>query len=296
MTWFRPAARSYAGPVPVDRSALGAFLRSRRDRLTPAQAGIAPFPGPRRVPGLRKEELAVLAGLSPDHYSRLEQGRQHTVTEEVVEALSRALQLDDVERAHLRDLAAPSSRRRWAGPEAPQRPDPGMLRLLDTLGHVPALLLGRRSEVLARNTLLAEVLGFPAEPGSNLARWLFLDPAARSRLANWAEFAPAAVGALRYEVGRHPDDRRLAALVDELRRADPDLARWWDDQRVAFRTSLTKHVAHPVAGPLTFGIETVISPLDPEQHLVVYTVEPDSPTARVLPLLAGWAATPERAG
>lgn len=278
--------------MPTDRAALGAFLRSRRDRLTPAQAGITAFPGPRRVPGLRKEELAVLAGLSPDHYSRLEQGRQHTVTEEVVQALSRALRLDEVECRHLRDLAAPSARRRWAGPEAAQRPDPGMLRLMEVLSHVPVLLLGRRSQVLARNGMLSAVLGTPMEPGSSFARWLFLDAGARERIVNWADFAAAAVGALRYETGRHPDDRRLADLVAELRRDDPDVARWWDDQRVTFRTSVTKHLAHPVVGPLSFGIETVAGPHDPEQRLVVYTVEPDSPTARMLPLLAGWVAVP----
>ncbi|NAZ87433.1 helix-turn-helix transcriptional regulator [Kineococcus indalonis] len=282
--------------MPADRTALGAFLRSRRDRLTPARAGIAPFPGPRRVPGLRKEELAVLAGLSPDHYSRLEQGRQHTVTEEVLEALSRALQLDEVERAHLRDLAAPASRRRWAGPQAPQRPDPGVLRLMGVLEHVPVLLLGRRSQVLARNALLSRVLGAALEPGTLFARWLFLDPGARTRIVNWADFAAAAVGALRYEVGRHPDDRALAALVTELRRADLDVARWWDDQRVTFRTSVDKRIAHPVAGPLSFGVESVVGPHDPDQRLVVYTVEPDSPTARVLPMLASWAPAPEAAG
>ncbi|GAA3277431.1 helix-turn-helix domain-containing protein [Dactylosporangium vinaceum] len=282
--------------MPADRAALGAFLRSRRDRLTPAQAGIAPFPGPRRVPGLRKEELAVLAGLSPDHYSRLEQGRQHTVTDEVVRALARALQLDDVERAHLRDLAAPAARRRWSGPEAAQRPDPGMLRLMTALGHVPVLLLGRRSQVLARNGLLSTVLGTAMEPGSSFARWLFLDPAARNRIVNWPEFAAAAVGALRYELGRHPDDRRLADLVEQLRREDADVAQWWDDQRVTFRTSVTKHIDHPAAGPLQFGIESVVLPHDPEQRLVVYTVEPDSATARVLPLLASWAAGPQDSG
>ncbi|WP_203818065.1 helix-turn-helix transcriptional regulator [Paractinoplanes ferrugineus] len=279
--------------MPADRAALGAFLRSRRDRLTPAQAGIAAFPGPRRVPGLRKEELAVLAGLSPDHYSRLEQGRQHNVTDEVVRALSRALQLDEVEHAHLRDLAAPTSHRRWTGPEAAQRPDPGMLRLMGVLNHVPVLLLGRRSQVLAHNGLLSAVLGPGLEPGSSFVRWLFLEPDARVRIVNWADFAAAAVGALRYEVGRHPDDRRLVDLVAELRHGDPDVARWWDDQRVTFRTSLTKHLAHPTAGPLTFGIESVVGPHDPEQRLVVYTVEPDSPTARVLPLLASWAAVPQ---
>ncbi|HEY4006822.1 MAG TPA: helix-turn-helix transcriptional regulator [Pseudonocardia sp.] len=279
--------------MPADRAALGAFLRSRRDDMTPARAGIAPFPGPRRVPGLRKEELAVLAGLSPDHYSRLEQGRQHTVTEEVLEALSRALQLDDIERAHLRDLAAPSKRRRNPDPgsvRVPQRAEPGMLRLITALDHVPALLLGRRFEVLARNTLLTAVLGTPMEPGSSFVGWLFLDPDARERIANWADFAAATVGAMRYEVGRHPDDRRLTAQVADLRRRDPDFARWWDHHGVTFRTSVTKLIAHPTAGPLAFGIESVVSPHDPDQLLVVYTVQPDSQTARVLPMLTGWGA------
>ena len=235
----------------------------------------------------------MLAGLSADHYSRLEQGRQHTITDEVLRALSQALQLDDLERAHLRDLAAPSSRRRWAGPEVAQRADPGMLRLMGALDHVPVLLLGRRSDVLARNDLFSAVLGTAVEPGSSFARWLFLDPAARERIVNWGDFAAPAVGALRYEVGRHPDDRRLARLVEELRGADPDVAQWWDDQRVTFRTSVTKHVAHPTAGPLTFGIESVVGPHDPEQRLVVYTVEPDSPTDRVLPLLTNWVSPPQ---
>lgn len=131
-----------------DRAALGAFLRSRRDRLTPAQAGITAFPGARRVPGLRKEELAVLAGLSPDYYSRLEQGRQANISGEVLDALARALRLDDVEHAHLRDLAAPTSSRRPTGGAAAQRPDPGLLRLMDALNHVPVLLLGHRGDVL----------------------------------------------------------------------------------------------------------------------------------------------------
>lgn len=281
--------------MPADRTALGAFLRSRRDRLTPAQAGIAPFPGPRRVPGLRKEELALLAGLSPDHYSRLEQGRQHTITDEVLETLSRALQLDEVERAHLRDLAAPSSRRRWAPRELPQRAEPGMLRMMTALDHVPVLLLGRRSEVLARNGLLDAVLGAPMTPGTSFVRWLFRDPDARARVTNWADFAAASVGALRYESGQHPDDRRLAELISELRSHDTDVARWWDDQRVTFRTSVTKRIEHPEAGPLRFGIESVVGPHDPDQRLVVYTVEPGSATAAVLPMLASWVAAPSSA-
>lgn len=282
--------------MPTDRAALGAFLRSRRDRLTPAQAGIRAFPGPRRVPGLRKEELAVLAGLSPDHYSRLEQGRQQTVTEDILAALSQALQLDDVERAHLRDLAAPSSRHHWSGPEAPQRPDPGMLRLMEALAHLPVLLIGRRSLVLARNHLLTAVLGTPLPPGSSFNQWLFLDPDARLRIENWADFAAASVGAMRYETGRHPDDRRLADDVAQLRRLDPDVARWWDDLRVTFRTSLRKNITHPTTGRLSFGIESVVGPNDPEQRLVVYTVEPESFTARALPLLGSWGSVDHSSG
>ncbi len=273
--------------MPADRSALGAFLRSRRDRLTPAQAGITPFPGPRRVPGLRKEELAVLAGLSPDHYSRLEQGRQHTVTDDVVEALARALRLDDVERAHLRDLAAPQ-RRTAATWEVAQRADPGLLRVMTTLDHVPVLLLGRRSEVLGCNALLRAVLGAEVDTGEVLVRWLFLDARARGRIENWSDYAAAAVGALRYEVGRHPTDRRLQGLVDELRTADPDVARWWDDHGVTDRTSVDKQIAHPVVGRLAFGIEALVSPHDPEQRLIVYTAQPGSPTAAALPVLASW--------
>ncbi|QCW49338.1 helix-turn-helix domain-containing protein [Nocardioides dongxiaopingii] len=279
--------------MPADRSALGAFLRSRRDRLTPAQAGIDAFPGPRRVPGLRKEELAVLAGLSADHYSRIEQGRQQTLTDEVLDALARALRLDDLERAHLRDLAAPARRTANPGWEAPQRADPGLLRLMTTLDHVPALLLGRRGEVLARNALLAAVLGHEMAPRASFLRWLFLDPSSRRRIVNWPDYASAAVGAMRYETGRHPRDRRLAALVADLRRRDPDVERWWEDHAVTDRTSVPKQIAHPVFGTLVFAIEALTVPHDPEQRLVVYTVEPGSSTAHALPLLASWAASPD---
>ena len=276
--------------MPADRAALGAFLRSRRDRLTPSQAGIAPFPGPRRVPGLRKEELAVLVGLSPDHYSRLEQGRQHTVGHDVLDSLARALQLDAVERAHLHDLAGPTRTSRGAAWESPQRADPGLLRIMATLDHVPTLLMGRRGEVLARNALLPAVLGADLGPGTSFVRWLFLDPAARQRIVTWSDYAAAAVGGLRYELGRHPEDRQLVALVAELRASDPDVARWWEDHAVTDRTSVRKEIAHPDFGALSFGIEAVTVPHDPEQRLVVYTVQPGSSTEQALPLLGSWAA------
>ncbi|WP_328813471.1 helix-turn-helix transcriptional regulator [Rhodococcus sp. NBC_00297] len=274
--------------MPADRSALGAFLRSRRDALTPATAGIAPFPGPRRVPGLRKEELAVLAGLSPDHYSRLEQGRQHTVTDDIVDALSRALRLDEIEDAHLRNLAAPMRRKRSSMWESPQRPNPGLLRVLTTMDHVPALVLGRRSEILACNTLARAVLGEEIDRGAVLVRWLFLDSRARERIVNWSDYASAAVGAMRYEVGRHVADARLTGLIDDLRLASEDFAHWWNDHGVADRTSVDKKIAHPVVGRLAFGIESLVSHHDSEQRLIVYTVEPESSTARALPMLASW--------
>jgi len=270
------------------RAAFGAFLRARRDRLTPAQAGIEPFPGSRRVPGLRREELAVLAGLSIDHYSRLEQGRQAAVSESVLAALTRALRLDEVEAAHLRDLAAPQARSRRPTPQV-QHPDPGLLRLAATLDHVPVLLLGQRTEVLARNALLRAVLGRPLEPGTAFMDYVLRDPLARERIVNWAEFGARSVAALRMEVGRRPDDERLAAAVDELRRTDPDVARWWADHTVRDYASMPKRIAHPEAGPLEFDVEIVTAPHLPDQHLVVYTVQPDSPTARVLPILASWA-------
>lgn len=271
-----------------DRAALGAFLRNRRDRLTPAQAGIAPFPGARRVPGLRRDELAVLAGLSPDYYSRVEQGRQANVSGEVLDALARALRLDPVEHAHLRDLARAAPRRRGAVPEPPQRADPGLLRVMAALDHLPAILLGRRMEVLARNALLTAVLGPGLEPGASFARFLFGDPLARERIVNWAEFARVAVAGLRREAGRRPHDDRLTELVDELRAADPAVDAWWADHAVRDYSSMTKRVRHPTAGDLTFGIEAVLVPHEPDQHLVVYTTEPHGRTAELLALLRSW--------
>jgi transcriptional regulator with XRE-family HTH domain len=281
---------SYRGRMPTDRAALGAFLRDRRDRLTPAQAGIEAFPGPRRVPGLRREELAVLAGLSPDYYSRVEQGRQANVSIDVLDALARALRLDDVERDHLRDLAAPVPRRVAAAIEPPQRPDPGLLRLMTALDHLPVVLLGNRGEVLARNALLCAVLGRDLEPGTSFMRYLFLDPLARERIVNWDTFGRASVAALRREVGRRPDDLGLAQLIDELRAHDPEVARWWDDHAVRDYASVTKQIRHPIAGDLHFDIEIVSPPQEPDQRLVVYTAQPESATSKMLPILVSWHA------
>lgn len=276
--------------VDRSRSELGAFLRARRDRISPAQAGIAPFPGSRRVPGLRKDELAVAAGLSPDYYSRLEQGRQANVSDQVLDAIASALRLDDTERTHLHHLAAPIPRRRDATvTEVAQQPDPGLLRIMAALDHVPVLLLGHRGDVLARNALLPAVLGRSFEPGSSFTRYLFLDPLARQRIVNWDVFARNAVGALRLEAGKRLRDQRLRKLIDDLRIADPDVATWWEDHAVRDYASATKHIRHPDAGDLVFGIEAVAALHEPDQRLTIYTVEPDSPTAHVLPILSSWS-------
>ena len=276
--------------MPADRTQLGAFLRSRRDALTPAAAGIRAFPGPRRVPGLRKEELAVLAGVSADYYSRLEQGRQANISRSVLEALARALRLDDVEQRHLFVLADPSDGHRspTAGHQVEQRADPGLLRLLTALDDVPALILGRRGEVLATNALLTAVLR-DLPPSSSLARFMFFDPLARERIVNWEHFAATCIAALRGELGRHPGDDRLIALIDDLVSHDADAARWWDDHGVQDYASAAKRIRHPIVGELSFDIETVMPPRTTDQVLIVYTAQPDSETARRLPFLASWS-------
>jgi len=232
----------------------------------------------------------MLAGLSADYYSRLEQGRQATVSVEVLDALARALRLDTTERAHLHDLATPGPPRKARGATVVQRPDPGLVRLMGTLEHVPVLLLGNRGDVLARNLLLTAVLGRPLPPGSSFVRYLFQDPVARARIINWADFAAAAVASLRRETARRPYDHQLVGLIEELRSGDEDVARWWDDHAVRDYASVAKRIAHPTAGRLDFGIEFVAPPQEPDQRLVIYTTEPNSRTAEMLPLLASWSA------
>ncbi|MFD5031222.1 helix-turn-helix transcriptional regulator [Streptomyces sp. NPDC058405] len=277
----------------MDRSSETAgFLRSRRARITPGLAGLPADGRARRVPGLRRDEVARLAGVSTEYYTRLEQGRAGNPSPEVIEALARALQLDPAEREHLTDLLArPTAARRT--PTGPQRVRPGLHLMLQTLDHVPAFVLGRRTDVLASNRLARAVLtdfdALPA-PRRNLARFYLLDPEARERVTDWAQLSAETVAMLRLEAGRYPHDRRLADLVGELTLKSPEFTTWWNDHRVLRRTHGTKRYRHPVAGDLVFSYESFQPPGDPDQTLCVYNVEPGSDSAQAMRLLDSWTA------
>ncbi|MFF6897038.1 helix-turn-helix domain-containing protein [Streptomyces hydrogenans] len=280
----------------MDRSKeISDFLRTRRAAISPERAGLAPDGRARRVPGLRRDEVARLAGVSTEYYTRLEQGRSGNPSPQVVEALSRALRLDTSEAEHLGDLllTRPGSVRR--APIRPQRVRPGLFLMLKTLDHVPAFILGRRTDVLASNRLARAVLtDFEALPAQrrNLARYYLLDPQARERVGDWERIAAETVAILRLEAGRHPDDRRLAELVGELTLLSPEFPGWWNDHKVLRRTHGAKRYAHPLVGEMDFAYESFQVPGDAEQTLCVYNVEPGSRTAEAVRLLRSWVTPP----
>ncbi|WP_432571094.1 helix-turn-helix transcriptional regulator [Kineococcus sp. SYSU DK005] len=272
------------------RNDLGDFLRSRRAAAAPDAAGL-PVAAGRRVQGLRREEVAQLAGLSVDYYARLEQGRHASPSRAVVEALARALGLDAAARAHLHDLAGPSAPRTER--PAVQRVRPAVHQLLDSLGDHPAFVLGRRTDVLASNALARALLSdWDALPTRqrNYVRWLLLDPAARTLFPDWEVLAAEAVGTLRLDAGRHPGDPRLNSLVGELTIGCPEFGRWWSDRRVHERTHGTKRVHHPVVGEVTIRFEALALSGEEDQTLFVYSTEPGSASADNLRLLSSWTA------
>ncbi|NUP48771.1 MAG: helix-turn-helix domain-containing protein [Catenulispora sp.] len=282
--------------VTIDRRAeLGEFLRSRRARLNPAELGLPDYGGRRRVPGLRREELALLAGVSVDHYVRLEQGRTLQFSEEVLDAVAGALRLDPTERDHLYRLARPYHQQVYqgSGRREPQRVRPGLRRLLDGASDVPAYVVGLGTDLLAWNQLASALLtDFGALPPHerNLAwlvchdegfRTLFADPAAK--MADIAAY-------LRFDVGRHPADPALGALVEDLCR-NPEFAEVWARHDVRDKTHGGYTYRHPVVGELTLDYETLRAPDDPDQALIMHTVPADSPSEAALRLLAAWAQT-----
>lgn len=278
---------------------LGEFLRSRRARLSPTELGVPTTGRTRRVPGLRRVELARLAGVSVDYYTRLEQGRPVNVSDSVLDAVATALQLDPVERTHLFDLARPRQKTpaQRRARRRPQRVRPGVYRLLETLDeHVPALVLGRGMAVLAANRLArALITDFDALPARerNMARSIFLDESARELYPDWPAVAVDTVGMLRLNAGRYPDDPGLTELIGELAVKSPEFRRWWADHQVRNKTHGAKRYHHPVVGELTVTYENVSFPDDPDQSVCIYTVDPGSPAETALRLLANWTATAE---
>jgi transcriptional regulator with XRE-family HTH domain len=279
---FRELALATVREVEGDNR-IGQFLRARRERVRPEDVGLPDF-GRRRVPGLRREELATLAGVSADYYVRLEQGRERHPSEQVLDALARALQLDDDAAAHLHDLARPAARRRRPV-SRPERVRPELLQLMKAWPHTPAFVMGRRMDVLAANPLAAALHGGFAA-GHNLVRLVFLDPAARELYPDWDDIALDTVAALRASVGPDLDDARLTELVGELSLKSPQFRRLWARADVREKKHGRKRYVHPLVGELTLRYESFAVAGNPGQVLVVYHAEPGSATERALALLS----------
>lgn len=271
---------------------LGEFLRRARAERNPQETGLLPDGRVRRVAGLRREEVALLAGVSTDYYTRLEQGRRIVPSTQVLEALANALALDRAGRTYLRQLThvsgAPASRPR---PMA-QRVRPALRQLLESFSAQPALVLGHRTEILASNAL-ARVLfaDFEAMPVKhrNYARWMLLDGNARDLFVDWEEQARNAVEALRLDAVAGLDDRETQQLVGELSLSSLEFGRWWSQHRVHQRTHGTKRLEHPIVGRIDVQFETLNLPADSRQALYLYTTEPGTASHDALALLASWA-------
>lgn len=271
---------------------LAEFLRTCRARVNPEEVGLGPESTRRRVPGLRREELARLAGVSVDYYTRLEQGRSRSASAEVLDALATALRLNEAERQHLVDLARPEPARRKHRAR-PQRVDPDTLRLIEMLDQMcsPAFVLGRRLDVLAHNRICGALMtDFRLLPAAerNIARFVFFDPHARELYQDWEAIAADTVAMLRLDAGRYPDDPQLSALIGELSIRSEEFRRWWSDHKVQRRTTGTKGYHHPVVGDVVVRYQALHPAGDPDQTLFVYTTEPGSPSDTSLRLLANW--------
>lgn len=272
---------------------LGEFLKARRAELRPRDVGLPDTGTQRRVAGLRREEVALLASISADYYTRLEQGRR-PASGPVLEVLARVLRLSDEECAYLFELAGKDAERpRRQATE--RKVQPQLRRLLGELTTTPAIVLGRRMDILAWNPLAVALIGdFPAVPERhrNYVRLVFTDPKMRALHADWEYTARACVAMLRMEAGRNPQDQRMARLVGELSLSSDDFRRWWADHHVANRSRGTKVLRHPVAGELTLDWDALTCVGDPDQQLVVWSAEPGTPSHDGLRLLASWSAAP----
>jgi transcriptional regulator with XRE-family HTH domain len=274
-----------------DAAELGAFLKTRRAALDPDEMGVHQGLNQRRVAGLRREEIAQLAGISVDYYTRLEQGRAHNVSDAILDALARALRLRSDEETYLRNLAAPK-RKRAARPK-PQRVRPEVRLMLDTI-QAPAVLFGRYLDVLAWNELGgAMAFDLPSlEPAErNMPRMFFLDERSREIHPEWDSIAKELVANLRAETGKYPDDPCLAQLIGELSMHSAEFRKLWAGHAVKEKANGIKLIVNPVVGELRLRYETMRLAED-DQGLVIYTAEPGSDSERALQLLASWVTRP----
>jgi transcriptional regulator with XRE-family HTH domain len=279
------------------RSELGDFLKARRAEVSPALGGLAEVGRARRVTGLRREEVASLAHISTDYYTRIEQGRIQA-TAPVLDTIARALELDEDQRAYMFGLAGKADARN-ARPLARQQVSPQVRRLLGDLAATPAFVIGRRTDILAWNALAAVVFtdfGQVPEDQRTFVRLLFTDPAMRELYADWEEVARIVIAQLRMDSARYPDDSRLAALVGELSAQDMQFRQWWSEHDAASRQAGTKKLRHPIAGELILDWEAILCTTDPDQAIIIWTAEPGSPTRDALARLSAQAApAPRRA-
>jgi transcriptional regulator with XRE-family HTH domain len=273
------------------------FLTQMRGRIIPEEAGVTLFGGERRVPGLRREEVAQFAGVSTAYYTRMERGNLRGVSESVLRSLARTLRMDEAETQHLFDLAHAASdgtRARRAKPR-PARVPQRAAQLIDSMPDVPTIALGRLGDVLASNALGRALFPhlFPDNGEAlNHTRYLFLDDRAREFYADWEHDARHVVSAMRLIAGQDPADPALMALVGELATHSPEFRTWWAGHTVAVHTAGSKTLHHPVVGELTVAYETLTLSSAPEVNIVTYLTDPGTPSADALNLLRSWTATP----
>jgi transcriptional regulator with XRE-family HTH domain len=281
-------------------SELSQFLTSRRAKVTPDQAGLPSY-GQRRVPGLRREEVASLAGVSVEYYKRLERGNATGASDQVLEALADALRLDDAERAHLFDLARAAGRPGFVSVRRRSRPvlqhlRPAVQRILDSI-TAPATVSNMRCDYLAANQLgraLYAPLFESREQPPNSARFIFLDPSSQEFFLDWEKAAKDLVGALRSMAGRNPYDRPLADLVGELSTRSDTFRVWWAAHNVRYHQTGTKRLHHPMVGELELSYEVMQIAADTDLRLAIFTAEPGTRSEEALNLLASWAAAPDQ--
>jgi transcriptional regulator with XRE-family HTH domain len=281
------------------RQEISQFLRTRRAKISPERVGLSSV-GHRRVAGLRREEVAVVAGVSVEYYKRIERGALAGVSPEVLGAIARALQLDEAESAHLFNLARAAARTRWAHPpRTVQRVRPGIQRILDAFGSSPASVHNERLDVIATNRIgrafQSEILDSDIARG-NVARFTFLDPRSHHFYGDWEQAADQLIGVLRGHLGRYPGESGSTYLVGELSTQSRAFSSRWAAYNVKYHHTGRKQINHPIVGALELDYDTIEFPSDPGLTLMTYFAEPDSPTAERLDLLASWAATPAGIG